>query len=113
MALHQAAHHRRLARGPEGRARFLRALDRNQGLDDLAALDQQAVYRLVDAIDLLAQFRERRLAASPRLGFAGFTHGCRCSLSGDVIAVARAERKENIDRVSSRFLALVPRTRSS
>src|SRR5262249_18756430 len=80
---------------------------RDQRLDNFAALDQQAMYRLVDAVDLLAQFRQCRRAA-PRLGFTGFAHGYCCSLSGDVIAVARAERKENIDRRRPRSLALAP-----
>ena len=34
-------------------------LGRDQPVDDLAALHQQAVHRLVDAVDLLAQFGER------------------------------------------------------
>ena len=45
--------------GPERRAGFLRLLDRDQRVDDVAALHQQAVHRLVDAVDLAAQVGER------------------------------------------------------
>ena len=33
--------------------------DRDQAVDDLAALDQQRVHRLVDAVDVAAQIGER------------------------------------------------------
>jgi hypothetical protein len=60
VALNEAPHHLGLARRPERRTGFLGALDRDQRLDDLAALDQQPVHRLVDAIDVAAQVRQRR-----------------------------------------------------
>ena len=59
MALDQPAHHVGLARRPERGAGFLRLLDRDQAVDDLAALHQQAVHGLVDAVDLVAQIGER------------------------------------------------------
>ena len=59
MARGQRAHHRRLAAGAEGGARRLRLLDGDQRVDDLAALHQEPVHRLVDAVDLAAQVRER------------------------------------------------------
>ncbi len=59
MALGERPHHRRLAPGPEGGAGFRRLLDRDQAVDDLAALHQQAMHRLVDAVDLLPQLGER------------------------------------------------------
>ena len=34
-------------------------LDRDQAVDDLAALHQEPVHRLVDAVDLLAQIGQR------------------------------------------------------
>ena len=45
--------------GPERRAGFLRLLDGDQAVDDLAALHQEAVHGLVDAVDLLPQVGER------------------------------------------------------
>ena len=59
MALHQLAHHRDFTRRSEGRAGFLRALHLDQVLDDLAALDQQRMHRLVDPVDFGAQRGER------------------------------------------------------
>ena len=59
MALDQLAHHRGFARRAEGGAGFLRALDRDQVLDDLAALDQERVHRRVDAVDLGPQSGKR------------------------------------------------------
>ena len=59
MALDQRAHHLRLAVRPEGAAAALRALDRDQPVDDLAALHQQPMHVEIDAIDLAAQFGER------------------------------------------------------
>ncbi len=60
MTLDQPAHHLGFARRPEGGARFLRALDLDQAIDDLAALDQARVQFRVDAVDLGAQIRKRR-----------------------------------------------------
>ena len=59
MALDQPAHHLGLARRAERGAGLLGALDRDQPVDDLAALHQQPVHRLVDAVDLRAQIGER------------------------------------------------------
>ena len=53
--LDQTAHHLGLARRTERRACLGTALDRDQPVDDLAALHQKPVHRLVDAVDLLAQ----------------------------------------------------------
>ena len=58
MALHQATHHVGLARRPEGGAGFLGVLDRDQAVDDFAALHQELVHGLVDAVDILAEFAE-------------------------------------------------------
>ena len=38
---------------------FLRVLHRDERVDDLAALEQELVHRLVDAIDLAPQIGER------------------------------------------------------
>jgi hypothetical protein len=70
MPLHEAAHHLRLARGAERRTGFLRPFDFDEFSDDLSALDQQRVDRLIDAIDLGAQFGERRRRAQLWLCFA-------------------------------------------
>jgi hypothetical protein len=68
----QALHHVGLAAGAEGRAGHLRLLDRDQRLDDLRALHQQAVHRRIDAVDLAAQVGER--------GRSGFCHDGQTSL---------------------------------
>ncbi len=60
MALDQAAHHVGLARRPEGRADLLGLLHLDQPVDDVAALQQQAVHAFVDGVDLLAQVGKRR-----------------------------------------------------
>ena len=59
MPFDQPAHHLGFARGPESRAGLLAALDRDQPVDDLAALHQELVHRLVDTVDLLAQVGQR------------------------------------------------------
>ena len=59
MALDQPPHHVGLARRAEGGAGFLGLLHRDQAVDDLAALDQERVHRLVDAVDLAPQIGER------------------------------------------------------
>ena len=61
MALHEAAHHIGLARRPERRTGFLCLLDRDQTIDDLAALDQKRVHGLIDAIDFAAQVGKRKI----------------------------------------------------
>ena len=76
MAIDQAAHHVGLARGPEGGALLLRLLDLDQAVDDLAALDQQTMHGLVDAVDLAAQIRQRR-----SVGRGGFRHGALVGLA--------------------------------
>ena len=58
MAIDQPPHHVGLARGAEGGALLLRLLDLDQAIDDLAALDQEPVHRLVDAVDLAPQIRQ-------------------------------------------------------
>ena len=40
---------------------FLGFLHRDQSLDDLAALDQERVHRLIDAVDFAAQIGERNV----------------------------------------------------
>ena len=55
MALDQALHHVGLARRPERRAGLGGLFRRDQRVDDVAALHQQAMHRLVDAVDLAAQ----------------------------------------------------------
>ena len=59
MALHQAAHHVGLARRTERRAGLGGLLGGDQRVDDVATFHQQAVHRLVDAIDIAAQIGER------------------------------------------------------
>ena len=72
MTLHQPAHHVRLASGAECRADFLGLLHRNQPVDDVAPLHQEAVDLLVDRVDLLTQFLQRWRSGG-RLG-----HGSTC-----------------------------------
>ena len=52
---------------------LLRLLHRDQAVDDLAALHQEAVHRLVDAVDLAPQIGERRCVGTGR-----FRHGIAC-----------------------------------
>ena len=59
MALHQPPHHVGLARRAERRAGFLGLLDRDQAVDDFAALNQERVHGLIDAIDLAPQIGKR------------------------------------------------------
>ncbi len=59
VALHQPAHHVGLARRAERRADLLGLLHRDQAIDDIAALHQQAVDLRVDGVDFLAQHLER------------------------------------------------------
>ena len=59
MAVDQPSHHLRFARGAECGAGFLRLLRGNEAIDDLAALHQEAVHRLVDAVDFAPQIGER------------------------------------------------------
>ena len=66
MALDEAAHHIGLTARPERRAGLAGALDAHEGVDDTAALDEQAVHGIVDAVDLAAQIVE---------GFGRFCHG--------------------------------------
>ena len=78
--------------------------------DDLAALDQQrrASRRRCDRSPARSS---ASVGSPPRRGSVlRVSAWLSLFVSGDVIAVARAERKENIDRVSPRFLALAPRT---
>ena len=60
MALDEPAHHVRFPRRPKSRTGFLAFLDRDQLVDDPAALDQQRMHRLIDAVDFSAQVGERR-----------------------------------------------------
>jgi hypothetical protein len=59
MPLDEASHHVGLAGRTKGRAGFFGLLDRDQVVDDLAALDQELVHLFVDAVDLLPQIGER------------------------------------------------------
>ena len=52
VTLDQAAHHLGLARGAEGGAALLGLFHGDEAIDDLAALHQEGVHRLVDAVDL-------------------------------------------------------------
>ena len=75
MALDQAPHHRGLARRPEGGAGFLRLLDLDQGVDDLAPRDQELVHALVDAVDFVAQVGERGRSGRVGLAHDSFANG--------------------------------------
>jgi homoserine O-acetyltransferase len=91
--LHQPAHHVGLARRAERRAGFLGLLHRDQALDDLAALDQKRVHRLVDAVDLAPQVGERLVVLARR-----FRHGFVPAIGLiDRCRPTDAEIKENID----------------
>ena len=70
MALHQPPHHVGLARGAEGGAGFFGLFHRDQAVDNLAALDQELVHRLIDAIDLEPQIGKRLVLVARR-----FRHG--------------------------------------
>jgi hypothetical protein len=58
MAIDQPTHHVGLARGAKRGALFLGLLDLDQTIDDLAALDQKAMHRRVDAVDVTSQIRQ-------------------------------------------------------
>ena len=60
MAFGKRPHHRGFATRPKGRAGIARFLDGDQRVDDPAALHQQAVHGLVDAVDLLPQSGQGR-----------------------------------------------------
>ena len=66
VALGQRPHHRGLAAGPEGGAGFGGLLHGDQPVDDRAALHEEPVHRLVDAVDLLAQIGKGRERACRR-----------------------------------------------
>ncbi len=66
MTLDEPAHHVGLAGGAESGAGFLGLFDRDQPVDDLAALDQQAVHLFVDAIDLDPQIGKGRVGLARR-----------------------------------------------
>ncbi len=106
VALDQPAHHLGLARGPEGGARFLRALDLDQAVDDLAALDQARVQFRVDAIDLGAQIRQRRAGRGVNLRRLGLRHRHGRRFLAAWCSARQRERKENIDRLMNRPIAL-------
>ena len=72
MAVDQPPHHLGFARRAERRAGLLRLLHGDQAIDDLAAVHQQAVHALIDAVDLAPQIRERRCFGTGRFG-----HGTR------------------------------------
>ena len=59
MARRDHPHHVRLAAGAECRTAALPRLDRDQPVDDFAALHQQLVHLAVDPVDLFAQFGQR------------------------------------------------------
>jgi hypothetical protein len=66
VALHEATHHLRFSRRPERGTGFLGLLRFDQAVDDLAALNEQVVHCLIEAIDLPSElnkgrnFRKRR-----------------------------------------------------
>jgi len=67
--LHETAHHLGLARRAESRrSAVLTSFNRNKSVNDLAALDQKLMHCFVDAVDLLAEVRQRG-------GFGCFHHG--------------------------------------
>ena len=68
MAVDQPAHHVGLARRAECGAGFLGLLDGDQAVDDLAALHQQAMHLLIDAVDVLPQIAERWCFGMGRCG---------------------------------------------
>jgi hypothetical protein len=73
MTAHQAAHHFGFPRRAESGTGFFRLFDRDQLIDDFAALDQELVHGGVDAIDLAPQIGKRRRGFARR--FTGrFTH---------------------------------------
>jgi hypothetical protein len=74
--LDQPPHHVRLARRTECGARFLRLFGGDEAIDDLPALHQKPVHRLVDAVDFPPQLAERRCF---RLG--RFHHDAFCRFS--------------------------------
>ncbi len=95
VAIDQPAHHLGLARGPEGGTRLLGLLHRDQTIDDLAALHQKAVHRLIDAIDLLPQIRKRRSVRNGTIS-AMMRHE-KGRKSAPLIRGGARESKENID----------------
>ena len=79
VTLDQPPHHLRFARRAERGADFLRLLDGNQRIDDVTALHQQPMHRLIDAIDLAPQVLQRgalrRRLGDLRLGGRRLRHG--------------------------------------
>ena len=67
MTLHEAAHHVGLARRTKRGADLLRLLHRDQAVDDIGALHEQAMHLLVDIIDFAAQVLKRN-GSGRRLG---------------------------------------------
>jgi hypothetical protein len=96
VTLDQPAHHLGLARRTEGGARFLRALDFDQPIDDLAALDQAGVQLGVDAVDLGAQIRKRRAGRGVNLRRSDFDIGMGGAFRGTVITRGAANAKKTL-----------------
>ena len=71
---------------------FLGLLDRDQAIDDLAALDQKRVHRFIDTVDLRPQVGERF-----RLLARSFIVMARSGNRAHLIGGGSAEGKENID----------------
>jgi hypothetical protein len=67
VAIHQPAHHVGFARRAEGGTGLLRLLRGDQAVDDLAALHEEPVHRLIDAVDLAPQLGQRRCLSAGRL----------------------------------------------
>jgi hypothetical protein len=95
VAINQAPHHLGLARRRNARTLLFRLLDLDQTIENLAALNQQAVHRLVDSIDLAPQLRQRG-----HVGMGGRRHGALLEPAvrlRPLIGAGRRESKENID----------------
>src|SRR5262249_38290585 len=106
MTLDQAPHHLGLARGAERGACFLALLRRDEPVDDFAALHQQPMHRLVDAVDLPAQLGKRGRVGARRLGHLLLI---RLRSGASLIGSRSDESKENIDRGRRHSLRSGPR----
>ena len=59
VAIDEAPHHLGFPCGSKRRTGLLRLLNFDEPVDDLAALHQEAMHLLIDAVDLAAQFGKR------------------------------------------------------
>ena len=95
MTFDESAHHLRLSGRAERGAALLGLFDGDEAIDDLTALHQKGMHRLIDAVDFAPQIRKRCRAGTGR-----FSHGvreCAAAKRAALIGATARESKENID----------------